>query len=111
MIITDKNQRFRVTLRNPDVVLTTEPRTDMATFMAWWKEQAGHHNLTFHPVSQDYGIAKRLLSKRGLDRLTAVSVMFWRRHADPLVEGEYGQHMVLLASRYDQAARDYDASE
>ncbi len=111
MIITDLSQRFRVTLRNPDVAITTEPRTDMATFISWWKEQAGHHNLTFHPVSQDYGIAKNLLSKHGLDRLTAVSVMFWRRHADTLIEGEYDHHMVLLASKFDQAARDYEASE
>jgi len=111
VIITDKGARFRVTLRLQDVAVTTEPRTDIATFMTWWKEKATGYDLRSHPLSQDYGIAKRLLSQHGLDRVTAVGVMFWSRHSDPLIEGEYDKHMVLFASKYDQAEKDYDTTE
>ena len=111
MILTDKGTRFKVTPTDKSVEVASDPRTDIATFMAWWKQQAEGYGLRFHPTGQDYGIAGRLLKNHGLDRVTAVAVMFWRAHSDPLIEGEYGQHMVLFASKYDQAERDYNSSE
>ena len=112
MIVTDRGQVFHVYIVDYDAVPVVRSLQDTASFLSWWRDQARLYNA---PVPQydgaDRGIAARLLRRHGLDRIKAVGVWFWRRHADALIDGSYRRHMILFQAKFSDAERDLRETE
>ncbi len=76
-------------------------------FLDWWKERAKDYRAPrYRPTGADRRIATRLANRCSLDRLKRVGISFWRRYSDPLISGEYRQHMILFQHHFAEAERD-----
>ena len=112
MIIHDRGTTIVVTVHDRQGVEIIEQRNDSQAFLGWWKDRAKTHKAPrFQPTGTDRRHAVQLVNRYGLDRLKQLGVMFWRRYSEPLVSGEYGNHMILFRSKLAEVERDVDEEE
>lgn len=112
MILTDRNTTIYVTLLKRDAPIAQGIEDPGKAFIQWWKERCRDYNAPrWSPRGADRAIANRLVNRYGLLRVKRVALMFWRKHSDALVSGEYRQHLVLFAAKFNDAAHDLDTAE
>lgn len=83
----DGHNRYRLVLLHPEVELEA-PEGDVTVFHRnWQKIERGHRQSTFWQA-EDWAIARNLVKKHGVDKLTILARHFWWRHAEALFAGE-----------------------
>lgn len=93
---------LRVRITHPEADLEPEAATvsPVQAFIRDFNEQAARVRAPKRGLqSEDYGIALRLLSKYGHDKLVEYAQIFWHRYSQPIFDDPNAHVMRIFAAR------------